>query len=635
MTKKWTSLLVSLAVFGAMLVVNAAANTASTPAPFKVTQPSAAKKPDKVTAKPFSATQLNQLRNLQAAGNTHAGSNLSNTKVMSVAQIANSDIETSSVVEQISPDNTDINSNNPMAQVTSVSQLSDVQPTDWAFQALQSLVERYSCIAGYPNRTFHGNRALSRYEFAAGLNACLNRVNELISSGTSKLVRKEDLVTLQRLQAEEAPQLTIRGRVDTVEATTAQLEANQFSTTTKLNAEAIFAVVSPLAGQNANGQNISRNPILGDRVRFNFDTSFTGQDLLRTRLQALNIDAFSGNTTLTPEGDLRFAGGTFATGNNNSIGLDALLYSFPIGNSTTIVIEGNVGQPDDYTDTVNPYIDNDGTSGALSNFGTRNPIYDLINGAGLGLRQELGEKLELSLGYIGISPSVASPTESNGLFKGPHGAIAQLTIKPTKQFKLGLTYLNSYDSDLTAGSRRANLRSSLASISAPVTPAPVGSNAGASQPAAGLAAFGGINLPVSSNSYGFEASYQLSPKFVINGWVGYTATRTLSTLGGTINRGDLSILNYAVNLVFPDLGKEGSLGGIIFGMEPRVISVSPALRSQIGTDRNNSLHIEGFYQYQLNANIAITSGVIAITNPDFNNRNADHIIGAIRTTFTF
>ncbi|EDZ91556.1 S-layer region-like protein [Limnospira maxima CS-328] len=37
-----------------------------------------------------------------------------------------------------------------MEQVTSVSQLSDVQPTDWAFQALQSLVERYGCIAVIP-----------------------------------------------------------------------------------------------------------------------------------------------------------------------------------------------------------------------------------------------------------------------------------------------------------------------------------------------------------------------------------------------------------------------------------------------------------------------------------------------------
>lgn len=61
--------------------------------------------------------------------------------------------------------------------VTSVSQLSDVKPTDWAFQALQSLVERYGCIAGYPDKTFRGNRAITRYEFAAGLNACMDRIN--------------------------------------------------------------------------------------------------------------------------------------------------------------------------------------------------------------------------------------------------------------------------------------------------------------------------------------------------------------------------------------------------------------------------------------------------------------------------
>jgi hypothetical protein len=60
----------------------------------------------------------------------------------------------------------------PLAQVNSVSQLSDVQPTDWAFQALQSLVERYGCIAGYSDGTYRGNRATGRYEFTAGLNSC-------------------------------------------------------------------------------------------------------------------------------------------------------------------------------------------------------------------------------------------------------------------------------------------------------------------------------------------------------------------------------------------------------------------------------------------------------------------------------
>jgi hypothetical protein len=38
-------------------------------------------------------------------------------------------------------------------QVTSVTQFSDVQPTDWAYSALSNLVERYGCVAGYPNGT--------------------------------------------------------------------------------------------------------------------------------------------------------------------------------------------------------------------------------------------------------------------------------------------------------------------------------------------------------------------------------------------------------------------------------------------------------------------------------------------------
>ena len=88
--------------------------------------------------------------------------------------------------------------------VTSVSQLSDVRPTDWAFTALQSLVERYGCIAGYPDRTFRGNQATSRYEFAAGLNACLDKINEIISAGLADKVSKEDLATLQKLQEEFA-----------------------------------------------------------------------------------------------------------------------------------------------------------------------------------------------------------------------------------------------------------------------------------------------------------------------------------------------------------------------------------------------------------------------------------------------
>lgn len=63
-------------------------------------------------------------------------------QVTSVSQVAATDTfssENQSSIIQQKQNNTA--SNQPMAQVTSVSQLSDVQPTDWAFVALQSLVE--------------------------------------------------------------------------------------------------------------------------------------------------------------------------------------------------------------------------------------------------------------------------------------------------------------------------------------------------------------------------------------------------------------------------------------------------------------------------------------------------------------
>lgn len=106
-------------------------------------------------------------------------------------------VSKSALADQVNQQTTSVNQlaqgnqGSDLGQVTSVSQFSDVQPTDWAFQALQSLVERYGCIAGYPNGTYRGNRAMTRYEFAAGLNACLDRVNELIATATSDIVKKK------------------------------------------------------------------------------------------------------------------------------------------------------------------------------------------------------------------------------------------------------------------------------------------------------------------------------------------------------------------------------------------------------------------------------------------------------------
>ena len=540
----------------------------------------------------------------------------------------------------------------PLDQVTSVSQLSDVKPTDWAFQALQSLVERYGCIVGYPDKTYRGNRALSRYEFAAGLNACMNRLSELLASSTADLVRKEDLATVQKLQEQFAAELaSLRGRVDALEVRTATLEKQQFSTTTRLNAEAVVALAGVATGDDILGRRASRNTVLGDRIRLNFDTSFTGRDLLRTRLQAGNLNLFS-PVIGTQEGSLRFNADS-----GNSVGIDALLYQFPIGERTRITIEANAGATDDFADTFNPFFDGDGGSGALTNFATRNPIYYYADGVGIGIRHEFSQQFELSLGYL--AGDAANPNSGNGLFNGRYGALAQVAIKPSDRFKFGFTYVHSYNNESGTGSPLANPRSLLrntfdqfAPQTVVIPPGILPGFPGATTTVGDVLAAVGFKpvIPVLNDSFGFQFSWQVSDYFVVNSWVGYTRTRNLSTGGGFFSRGTLESLNWAVALGFPNVGRKGALAGIVVGMEPKVltssIGINPVLAplaslipssitQTFSANNTDSLHIEAFYQFPINDNIAITPGIIWITDPGFSRNNSDLLMGVIRTTFTF
>ncbi|HEY9620719.1 MAG TPA: iron uptake porin, partial [Crinalium sp.] len=479
----------------------------------------------------------------------------------------------------------------PMSQVTSVSQLSDVQPTDWAFQALQNLVERYGCIAGYPDGTYRGNRALTRYEFAAGLNACLDRVNELIASGLSNVATREDLATLQRLQEEFATELTVlRGRTDALEARTAELEANQFSTTTRLFGETIFGITSVAAGDDANGDPVPRNPTFGYRVRLNLETSFTGDDLLTTRLQANNIVPLGGTNSGvlgTNEGRLEFDGDS-----QNDVLLSLLRYRFPIGSSTSVYLAatGNGFVDLDASAQLTPYLD----GSAVSLFGLRNPIYNYSGGTGFGLRHLFNDNLELNLGYL--TPDAPDPTESNGLFNGKYGALAQLIVYPYDGASIGFTYINSYtpsddDFGLATGSNLAN---------------------------------SDFGRPVVANSYGITGTFDIFPGLSLSGWVGYSNHRY-------IGRGDGEVWTWAGAVSFPDLGGEGNLGGILVGMEPRLTSLDPGVGG--ATDPDVSLHLEAFYKYRISDNIDITPGVIWLTAPNHDADNSDVVIGVLRTRF--
>ena len=483
-----------------------------------------------------------------------------------------------------------------VSQVTSVSQLSDVQPGDWAFQALQSLVERYGCIAGYPNGTFRGNRALSRYEFAAGLNACLDRVNELIATATADLTTKQDLATIQKLQEQFSTELvTLRGRVDTVEAKTAELEANQFSTTTKLQGQVVAVVSDVLTNKKVNGADIpGKNTTLAARTRLEFVSSFTGKDTLLARLESNNINSPNINT---PEGNLFFA----SSNPSNNFSIATLSYTFPVSKNTQVKLIATGGAADDVTSTVNLF-DGDGAFGAVSTFGTRNPIYGQLGDKGIAVNHQFGDKIALSLGYL--SSTANDPTPGKGLFDGNYGALAQLTVKPSDRISLGLTYINSYNQPLLTGSNKATLK-------------PLDTNS----------ALEGIDVPFSSNSYGVQASLGISKKFVLGGWAGYTNSQVLT---GT--KGEVDTFNYAVTLGFPDLVKKGNLAGVIVGMEPKVTSSNVV---GVTKDPNTSYHIEGFYQYKLSDNITLTPAVIWLTAPDHNDNNDNVVIGALRTTFSF
>jgi Carbohydrate-selective porin, OprB family/S-layer homology domain len=514
---------------------------------------------------------------------------------------------------------TDVNSTTEAGQVTSVSQLSDVQPTDWAFQALQSLVERYGCIAGYPDGTFRGNRAATRYELAAALNACLDQISD-------RFATKEDLAAVQALQEEFKAELaTLKGRVDGLEARTKTLEAQQFSTTTKLSGEVIFAGAETFTDNDkravATGTPtvpLNSRFFSAYRVRLNFDTSFTGEDRLRVRLQAR--DAASVNTSVaTNMGRLGFDGSN-TDGTAGQFTLDDLWYRFPIGKKAKVTVIARSGEFNDFVgDTFNPYLASSGT-GALSRFGRFNPIYRFgDNGsesAGVVANYKFNDQFSASIGYLAPRPT-NSVGPRGGLFGGSYAALAQLEIKPTKNLGIGLTYVHA-------------LQEGIGAVGATPADNALLDLTGGTGSARARRPFG--NNPMESDSAGLQFSWKVAKWLNLSGWGGVTfAERTNANSSATV-------LNWAVAAAFPDLLIPGNVGAIIVGQEPRLIggSAKPACNTvPRNADCGSNFHIEGLYKFKINGNVSITPGLIVIINPENNESNGVEFVPVIRTTFTF
>jgi Carbohydrate-selective porin, OprB family len=177
-----------------------------------------------------------------------------------------------------------------IAQVLTVSPPSDLKSTSWAFQSLQSLSKRYQCVS--PNFLSRKTSILTRDRFATEIESCIYKLDRLLSSKLKDKVSQQDLDLLQRLQSEFATELkAIDQQVDSIEQRTNQLESQQFSPTTKLTGQAIFAINAGTFGGNRiiapRGAIVSQNqPNITSlyRVSFDLNTSFNRTDLLKVRL---------------------------------------------------------------------------------------------------------------------------------------------------------------------------------------------------------------------------------------------------------------------------------------------------------------------------------------------------------------
>jgi hypothetical protein len=480
----------------------------------------------------------------------------------------------------------------PMNQVTNVSELADVSPTDWAYQALQSLVERYGAIAGYPNNTFRGNRALNRYEFAAGLNSALNRIDEILKTLPQQYASQEDLEILKQLQAEFAKELAVvRGKLGAIDS--GQRLAAPFSTTTKLTGEAIFSIAGVGNADKADdsGDPTDSNITFSNRIRLNFDTSFSGKDRLRTRLQAGNISRID-RAAGTDMARLAYQSDT-----GSEVEISRLEYRTPITKKATLYVSAIGGSLNDFANTFNPFLSGSG-EGSISRFGQRNPIYRIGGGAGVGLEYEFNDDISLTVGYLGSD--LNDPEQ--GFNKSAYSAIAQLSLEFSKTFGMGLTYVRSFNSlGTSTGSELAN--------------DPFDDESGA----------------ITADSFGIQAAIAPSKNLSIAGWAGFTRAKATDLNGNP----RASIFNWAVTLALPDLFKEGNLAGLVIGQPPKLISNDFAPSGESLEDKDTSMHFELFYRHRINDFISVTPGIIFITNPEHNRNNNDIFIGTIRTIFSF
>jgi hypothetical protein len=528
-------------------------------------------------------------------------------------------------------------------QVTSIGQFSDLRPDDWAYQALQKLVEQYGCVAGYPDGSFRGGQAISRYEAAALLNACLDRITETTDELKKLLVELEKELAL------------LRGRVDGLEAKVGELDAMQFSTTTKLMGvsamylntasgpnKAISSAIQVLEPGKVGRVDAKAEP-LDAAVVFQYSTiiglatSFTGKDSLVIDLYTSNFQPYSSsifgftpNLTGTYSTRLSFDAPPY----DQRVSVADLFYRFKIGDSLTVKATALGSEVSNELIGTNlpfqaayPYIQ------SISRFGRFDPIYyQTLGRPGFSADWQIGSGFNVGGGYFGEFGGTIGggpiPTPGGGSRSASQATIAQLSWFPTpKTFSFGtsLTYVKStapansfYGLSGLTGSQYSDqpFGTFYPNINDKPSKAP--------------------QTPVGINGDHFSWGFGWNPfaNLYLTGDVGFaraTATTPSSIYG--IESGDTAtIFEWNLGVSYSNLFGAGNVLTLVVGNPYRVVSHS---NDAFSTEDTPAWHLELSYTYRVSDHISVVPGVVYVVNPENNVDNDPIGIWSLKTVLFF
>jgi hypothetical protein len=432
---------------------------------------------------------------------------------------------------------------------------------------------------------------MTRYEAAALLNACLDRVTEITDE-------------VRGLVAEFESELAVlSGRVDGLEARVGELEATQFSTTTKL--KGVTNWVLGAASYDGTGSDAESRANGGTSFSYNFalnlETSFSGEDMLYTRLRSGNMaNIYGGN-------GIGLFAQEYGFDNSKAVEVNRLYYSFPVGEEFTIV-GGPVVRMDDMLPVWPSAYPSDMTMDFFTYAGAPG-AYNLTLGGGAGVYWQNDDGFSVSTSYISADGN-SSNSETGGVATDGAGTSATTQIAYAPE-GWGVAAAYTYASGAEGG--------------------------GALYSGNGTTDAVALSQSGNSNSFGLSAWWTPEESGFIP---------SVSTGWGISNVDDSNIAgidsatsqSWYVGLEWSDVFVDGNSFGMAFGQPTFVTDIDESAGSTVKTDEGGYAW-EFFYKFQVTDNITVTPAIHYLTSPNASNAGGagldDAFSGLIKTTFKF